>query len=370
MNTYSPSTSCPISYGSSSFSDLSSAARGQLTNNYTAIPYQAAPSRTDYGNGYGPHLVDGVFDSYTIPTNQYGLPAQDPQGSVSMFGNQDTSRHWPISGRYSLPYEPELHCKYAPISLSYAESGLSSGPAPNDNSYFSMGHLATTLPMPIRSNGRGLPTRQRGDILPFPTENGNGPNFGLAADFAPLMSQHNGTKPSAAWGPERVANGRSHTPTSTISSGAGAYSLPLCSTKASKSPPDTRQTEFGYLTHSPPTSTAMPTSDSSSTSRSSVASTAVDSHAIRSGFDTGFSSCRDFSTSSVYTYSTGNGAKSDSQEPLSSEATLLNGQPYTTLRHPGSQESLLYDSHRRKSSEATSLLTHRRSVASVGSSRR
>ncbi|MCJ1420535.1 hypothetical protein MMC32_006892 [Xylographa parallela] len=324
-------------------------------------------------DGYGANLVDSVFDPYT---NQYGLPAQESQGATGLFGHQDSSRHWPVPDRYSLTYEPELPGKYVPTTLSYSEPGLSLGPALNDNSsYFSMSHLATTLPAPVRSNGRGLPTRQRGDFLPFPIEHGNGSSLGLAAGFTPFVSQHSGSKSSTLWSPERVANGRSHTPTSTESSGAGAYSLSLSSNKASNSPPDTRQTEFGYLTHSPPASSAAPAPDPSSTSRASVAPTAMDSHGgVNSAYDTGLSSDpflrREFSASNIYTYSTGNGTKADSQASDPSEATLLNGQPYTHLRHPQSQETSLYDSQRRRSSDTTSRLAHRKSIASVGSSRR
>ncbi|MCJ1388547.1 hypothetical protein MMC18_001394 [Xylographa bjoerkii] len=374
FSTYPPGTSCQnSSYAPSSFSGISPATRGQMSGNYTALPFQTVPNRTAYGNGYGSNLVDGAFDPYT---NQYGLPAQESQGPAGMFGHQDSSRHWSIPDRYSLTYEQELPGKYVPTTLNYGDSGLSSGPATSDSSsYFSMSNLATTLPAPIRSNGRGLPTRQRSDILPFPTENGSGSNLGLAAAFAPFVSQHSGSKSSALWSPERVANGGSHTPTSTESSGAGAYSLSLSSNKASTSPPDTRQTEFGYLTHSPPTSSAAPTADSSSTSRGSVATTTMDNHVIvNSAYDIGLSSDpflrRDFSASNVYSYSTGSGTKSDSQASLSSEATLLNGQPYTHLRHPQSQETLLYDRERRRSSDVTSRLAHRRSIASVGSSRR
>ncbi|MCJ1379144.1 hypothetical protein MMC17_002244 [Xylographa soralifera] len=374
FSTYPPGTSCPTSsYALSSIPGISSAARGQLSSNYPALPYQVVPHRTTYGNGYGSNLVDGVFDSYT---NQYGLPTQEPQGANGMFGHQDSSRHWPIPDRYGLTYEPELPGKYVPTTLSYSEPGLSSGPAPNDNSsYFSMSHLATTLPAPVRSSGRGLPTRQRGDYLPFPIENGNGSGLGLAAGFAPLASQHSSSKSSTLWNPERMANGGNHTPTSTESSGAGAYSLSLSSNKASTSPPDTRQTEFGYLTHSPPTSSAVPAPDSSSTSRASVASTTMDNYVVvNPASDTGSSSDpflrRDFAASNIYTYSTGSGTKSDSQASDPSEATLLNGQPYTHLRHPQSQETSLYDSQRRRSSDATSRLAHRRSIASVGISRR
>ena len=374
FSAYPPSTPCPTSsYALSSIPGISSAARGQLSSSYPSLPYQVVPNRTTYGNSYGANLVDSVFDPYT---NQYGLPAQESQGATGLFGHQDSSRHWPVPDRYSLTYEPELPGKYVPTTLSYSEPGLSSGPALNDNSsYFSMSHLATTLPAPVRSNGRGLPTRQRGDFLPFPIEHGNGSSLGLAAGFTPFVSQHSGSKSSTLWSPERVANGRSHTPTSTESSGAGAYSLSLSSNKASNSPPDTRQTEFGYLTHSPPASSAAPAPDPSSTSRASVAPTAMDSHGgVNSAYDTGLSSDpflrREFSASDIYTYSTGNGTKADSQASDPSEATLLNGQPYTHLRHPQSQETSLYDSQRRRSSDTTSRLAHRKSIASVGSSRR
>ena len=293
-----------------------------------------------------------------------------------MFGNQDSSRHWPIPDRYSLTYEPELPGKYVPTTLSYSEPGLSSGPAPNDSSsYFSMSHLATTLPAPVRSNDRGLPTRQRGDFLPFPIEHGNGSSLGLTAGFTPFVSQHSGSKSSTLWSPERAINGGSHTPTSTESSGAGAYSLSLASNKASNSPPDSRQTEFGYLTHSPPKGSADSAPDSSSTSKTSVAPITMNNPGgVNSVHVTGLSSepflRRDFSASSIYTYSTGSGTKSDSQASEPSDATLLNGQPYTHLRHPQSQETSLYDSQRRRSSDANSRLAHRRSIASVGSSRR
>ncbi|MCJ1291635.1 hypothetical protein MMC34_003180 [Xylographa carneopallida] len=240
-----------------------------------------------------------------------------------------------------------------------------------------MSHLATTLPAPVRSSGRGLPNRQRSDILPFSIEHGNGSGLGLTAGFAPFMSQHTGSKSGTLWNPERAINGGSHTPTSTESSGAGAgaYSLLLSSNKASNSPPDARQTEFGYLTHSPPTSSAAPAPDLSSTSRASVAPTTVDNHGgVNPVYDAVLSSDpflrRDFSASNIYTYSTGSATKSDPQASDPSEATLLNGQPYTHLRHPQSQEASLYDSQRRKSSDSTSRLAHRRSIASVGSSRR
>ncbi|MCJ1401360.1 hypothetical protein MMC11_004572 [Xylographa trunciseda] len=374
FSTYPPSTSCPISsYTPTSISGISSAARGQLSGNYTALPYQSVPNRTTFANGYGSNLVDGVYDSYT---NQYGLPAQESQGAAALFGHQDSSRHWSMPDRYGLTYEPELPGKYAPATLSYSESGLSSGPGPNDSSsYFSMSNLATTLPAPIRSNGRGLPTRQRGDILPFPIDNGNGSNLGMAVGFTPFVSQHSISKASALWSPERAANGRSHTPTSTDSLGAGAFSLSLSSNKASTSPPDTRQTEFGYLTHSPPTSSTARTPESASNSKASVSTATMDNHGVvNSAYDTGLSSDpflrRDFSTSNIYTYSTGSGTKSDPQASIPSEATLLNGQPYTHLRHPQSQEPLLYDGQRRRSSDATSQLAHRKSIASVGSSRR
>lgn len=329
-------------------------------------------NRSEYGPTYGSNSIDGVFDTYGVPSSQYILPGQETQ--AGLYGHQETARQWPLSTRCSIGLEQDLP-KYNSPSLSYGESVLPPGPSSSDtSSYFHMGNLATTLPVPIRSSTRALPNPQRPDAHPFhPTDNSVGAHNVLVGEFGSYMVPSGSSKSSVPWGPERVTTGGSLTPTSTASSGAGTCPLSILSGEPSTSPSDMRQTEFGYVTHSPPTSSSTPTVESTSVLRSSISKAPNDGPTLPIPYDPSLSSNsflrRDYSTSSLYTYSTGSGSKSDSVSSLG-EPTLLNGQPYTSLRPSQLQESASFDAQRGSSNETASQLSHRPSIASTGSSRR
>ncbi|MCJ1476457.1 hypothetical protein MMC13_005123 [Lambiella insularis] len=374
LGSYSTSTASPTSayYASSNHAPASSA-RISSTNSYTAAPYHSMPNRSEYGSAFGSNTIDGVFDTYSISPAHYMLPGQETQ--TGLYGHQDNARQWPLSSRCSIGFEPDSPSRYNSSCLGYGEPVLPSGQPSNDaSSYFHMGNLATTLPVPVRSTTRALPNPQRLDLLSFhPTDNIAGPQNGLAGDLGSFVAQNGTSRPSVSWGPERVTTGGSLTPTSTASSSASVYPLSISSRKTSTPPTDIRQTEFGYVTHSPPTNSATPTAESTSTLRSRASKASMEGSSLASSSFDHLSSDpflrRDYSTSSLYTYSTGSGSKSNSVSSLG-EPTLLNGQPYTSLRPPQPQDSASVDAQRRSSAETASRLAHRPSITSVGSARR
>ncbi|MCJ1409026.1 hypothetical protein MMC19_003103 [Ptychographa xylographoides] len=337
------------------------------------------PHRSDFN--YSSSSLDGGFDAYSIPSVQPALQHQDFQMSTSLYGNSEAARQWPALGqqnRSGNSYDQDLALKYSSSGLNYGDTGFSSALSSADTpSLFpNMGNLASTLPIHPRNNDRVLPN-PRSALLSSTNDTITGAHTLMIEDIVPPVSQRRGIKSSSLWSAERLEGGGSLTPTSAESSCAAAYAVPHVINKPSDSPPESHQTSFGYMTHTPPTTSTTPTTESDSTKPSSCVPMIENLLSASSAYDSGLSNDnllrRDFSSSSLYTYSTGNGSRCDSQSSFS-EATLLNGQPYISqLRQPHHQHAENCDIARRNSSEIAARDSHRAStasIASIGSSRR
>ncbi|MCJ1246947.1 hypothetical protein MMC30_004158 [Trapelia coarctata] len=342
------------------------------------------PSRPDYSANYSSGL-DGTYDTYGVQSGSYVLPAQETPASSSLYGNADNLRQWSSVGhlnRANFGFDHDLPPKYVSSNIPYGEAVLPSGSGSTDTSslFPVLGSIASALPLPnpLRNSDRVLPSPRAG-LGVSSLENLMGSNHNLVGEPASFLSQHTSAKSGAQWPPDRGTTGRSRTPKSTVSSSTSAYSITATDGRPSSSSQEASQTAFGYIEHTPPTGSTTPTIEYNSTNNNSkpnVSAGTMQNHLLASStYESGMLSepllRRDFSSPNLYTYTTGNGSKDDSQSSFS-DGTLLNGQPYTRLRQPQSQPQQVkaYDARRRDSGETGSHLSHRTSVASVGSSNR
>ena len=375
---------CSSSYpGASSYPGSSSLGRGQISVNNSALPYQMMPSRQDYSAHY-PSGLDGTYDAYGVQSGSYVLPAQESSTSSTLYSNTENLRQWSSLGnssRTNFGFDHELPAKYVSSNMSYGEAVVPAGPGSTDTSslFPALGSIANALPLPnpLRNSDRVLPS-PRASLGVSSLENLMGSHHGLAAEPA-YLSQHTNAKPGAQWSLERRTAGGNQTLKSTTSSSTGVSSMTATDGRPSSSSQDAQQTAFGYIEHTPPTGSTTPTTEYNSTNNSSnptVSAGQMQSHVLASStYESGMLSepllRREFSSPNLYTYTTGSGSKDDSQSAFS-DGTLLNGQPYTRLRQPQSQPQQVigYDVRRRDSNDAGSRLSHRASLASVGSPNR
>ena len=374
---------CSSSYpGASSYPGTSSLGRGQLSSSTSGLPYHMMPNRPEYSANYSSGL-DGTYETYAVHSAPYVLPAQEAPASSAIYGNADNLRQWSSVGhsnRANFGFENDLPAKYVSSTMPYGEAVLPSGSTDTSSLFPALGSIANALPLPnpLQNSNRVLPS-PRASLGVSSVENLMGANHSSVGEPASFLSHHNSAKSSVQWPPERSTTGRSQTPKSTISSSTAAYSITATEGRPPSSSQEVPQTAFGYIEHTPPTGSTTPTTEYSGTNNSSkpnvsagtMQSQLLSSATYESGMLTEPLLRRDFSSPSLYTYSTGNGSKDDSQSSFS-DGTLLNGQPYTRLRQPQSQPQQVkaYDGRRSDSSETGSRLSHRASVASVGSSNR
>ncbi|KAL9027394.1 MAG: hypothetical protein Q9196_004071 [Gyalolechia fulgens] len=253
------------------------------------------------------HLNDDAFDPY-LQAPQYLLPAQDP--SMPTYGAQDTSRHWaPVAGNRqpnSVGYESDPSFKYGPTAFPYMNSSAVASIPEN----FGMNSLSLSRELP-RHGDRILPNPRR---IPYEPSSNSYQKSGESASY--------GLKSTVAWNPQTLTHGTSQGSVSSTSLSAFSGSL---SSVSSSPPTESGQgaTTFGYVpvSSSPlhrPVSAAAEDQGSLAEMRIPPKSRLV------------LPQCP---SSNLYSYSTGNGARSDSiTEPASSEPTLVNGGRYIHIR--------------------------------------
>ena len=357
---------CPSSYPGTS-----PLARTQPPANSSSL-YQLMPNRADSCTSLSSFPLDSYFDPLSMSNGPYMLPGHTSQASSAWYGaSSDSLRQWSSSGRPSIGYDPDLPARYLSSNTSYGETVLTPGSSSIEpaSGFPTMRALANSLPLPnsLRNSDRVLPNPRGSLGLPL-SETAVG-NHGLMTDLPSTIP----------WGPERVIAGRSQTPVSTGSSSLGAFSMTATDGKRSATPPDNQQTAFGYLEHSPQTGCTTPIADFSGT-KSNVASgtgnmtsATMQNHLLSSStYDSGLSSDtilrRDGSATNLYTYSTSSGSKEPSRSS-DGDGKLLNGQTYMPFRQLQQQKAMAYDARHCESNETSTHLTHRPSIASVGSSR-
>ena len=365
-NTYSMTSLCPSSYPGTS-----SLARTQPLANSSSL-YQLMPNRTDSCTNLSSFPLDNYFDPLSMSNGPYILPGHTSQASSVWYGaSSDSLRQWSSSCRPSNGYDPDLPARYGSSNTSYGDTVLMPGPSSIDpvSNFPTMRALVKSLPQPnsLRNSDRVLPN-PRGSVG-LPVSDTTVGNHGLITDLPSTVP----------WGPERVITGRSQTPVSTGSSSLGAFSMTATDGKRSATPPETQQTTFGYLEHSPPTASTTPTTEYNSTKTNAVcgttnmASDTMQSHLISpSTYDSGLSIDthlhKDGSAANLYTY--GNGSRSQELSRSSDgDGKLLNGQTYIPYRQLQPQKPSPFTTQHRESNEAITHLSHRPSITSVGSSR-
>ncbi|KAL8836631.1 MAG: hypothetical protein Q9170_002854 [Blastenia crenularia] len=240
---------------------------------------------------------------------QYLLPAQDPSTSASAYGTQATPRHWtPIaSNRQSngLGYDTDPSFKFGPSGFPYLNSSAVVSIPEN----FGVNSLSLSRDIP-RHGDRILPNPRR---TSHETSSNSYPKSGESASY--------GVKSGAAWNPQTLTFGTS--PGSISSTSLSAFSGSLSSV-AYSSPSKSSQGAgtFGYV---PVTSSSLHQPVFAAEQRSNLADVPIPK---------GRAILPVRPSSSLYSYSTGNGARSGSTTgPLSSEPpTLVNGGQYIRIQ--------------------------------------
>lgn len=265
-------------------------------------------SHPSVAHSYNLTHLDGTFDNYT-QAPQYLLPAQDP--SMSTYGTQDTSRHWtPIAGNRqsnSVGYESDTSFKYGPSGFPYLNSSAIAS-IPENN--YGMNSLSLSRELP-RHGDRILPTPKKMSYEPSSN------SYQKSGESASC-----GLKSSMAWKPQTLTHGTSQGSISSTSLSTFSGSL---SSVSSSPPTDSGQgaTTFGYVPVS--SSPLLRPLSAAAEDQSSIPDMRLPkSRLILPQRSSG---------SSLYSYSMGNGARSDSgTEPASSEATLINGGRYMHIQ--------------------------------------
>lgn len=338
-------------------------------NNPVPVPLLATPTRQTYGSNYSNGFTDDLLDSYTVPGNQYFLPAHEFSNGYQTA--QDTSRpSWRPLSNHSAHLNASVEqdatrygpsCSYFNSSTSSASSVLTDGSGP-----FS-GSLANSLSLHTNNANRTLPNpaTKRGSI-PSITNASLGALNDSTLPFC--VPQNIGGKSSVSWCNDNVASGVATGSTSSIAVATSGVSEgangKLSPTRTSRD-----NSTFAYypISHtpmsmgSPQAPEYLPTTLSESGNSDSQLGSADTMYHAKVPGDSILSSPG--SSSNLYSYTGRYGSTTDS---IVSEGTLANGQTYTRLRQPEPQHVSSLDPLRGDPLEPSSRHAQTASISSAG----
>jgi hypothetical protein len=320
--------------------------RYPVSNNPLASLYSTPSSSMDCYGSYNAGAGEGILDTYSnAPLVQYPIH-QETSLSGGVYGAQDSSRIW-------APSASQNRCPttYEATAATYGPSSLTSG-----LSVVEPGHIFPTLGTLAMSLPHQLPNQR---VLPRPepsSETVPGSSHAIPGELGTFFPSSSSMRSTMSWGPEKVTNG------ATQASSTGPLSsinqvVTLTSSKASCSPQEPQDTQFGYMPikHTPPTTITSTAAYLSPQATSSTTST--DSNLLNSA-------C------SASSYCCVGSPKRGSQS--SCDGALINGQIYTQLQQPLTplQGTLSLDIHGRESIEQAAQSKPRTSTTGSGASRR